>query len=162
MLGEAFALDVRQFPTVDQLPKSDSWEKVQEYILSVGADNRYAAEAYSFDWVDTTGKLPDKIIGSIPEAKSGVTGSHIFALMLEADKRAYKLPLVGHCTDSASNSLNALLKLATPAQYLVDEGVSSLGLSFEDFFLYAPFFRDVYPTIAYPGTTQPEWFFAIS
>lgn len=37
---------------------------------------------------DTSGEYPDTLTGSIPEAKSGVTGSHIFAL---------KLPLTGHC-----------------------------------------------------------------
>ena len=33
--------------------------------------------------LDTTGKTPDILTGSIPESKSGVTGDHILALMLE-------------------------------------------------------------------------------
>lgn len=59
------------------------------------------------------------MVGSIPEAISGVTAGHILALMLEVEKRARKhnIPLIGHCTDSASNALNALIKLASPSTY---------------------------------------------
>jgi len=57
-------------------------------VLSVRAQSRYAAEAYSFDLVDTTGKTPDLLTGSIPEATSGVTASHIYALMLAVEEKA--------------------------------------------------------------------------
>ena len=43
---------------------------------------KFAAEAYSFNLSDTTGKLPDLLTGSIPESKNGVTGDHILALIL--------------------------------------------------------------------------------
>lgn len=111
-------------------------------ILSVRENNRYAAEAYSFDLVDTTGKLPDMLLESIPEATSGVTASHIYSLMLEVEQKAklHNLSIVGHCTDSALNALNALLKLATPTQNLVEQGVSFLGLKHKCFVLFAPFF----------------------
>ena len=54
--------------------------QVQDYVLSVRAKANYASEAYSFDLVDTTGKLPDIMLGSIPEATSGVTASHMYML----------------------------------------------------------------------------------
>ena len=151
LVGESFPPDVRQFPHQDQLPKAESWEQVQKYVLEVRAQSRYAAEAYSFDLVDTTGKLPDLLTGSIPEAISGVTASHIYALMLEVEHKAsmHKLSLIGHCTDSASNALNALLKLATPSQYLTEQGISFLGLQRQDYFLFAPFFRQGFPSVAY-------------
>lgn len=122
-------------------------------MLSVRREGRYAAEAYSFDLVDTSGKLLDLLTGSIPESTSGVTASHVYAMMLEVERRAsrHSLSLVGHCTDSASNALNALLKLATPTEYLVDNlKVSFLGLRRTDFYLFAPFFRSGFPSIAYP------------
>ena len=77
-----------------------------EYISKVHANDLYAAEAYSIDSVDTTGKMSDMLIGSMPEAKNGVTGLHIFALMMQLENHSskYVLPLIGHCTDSASNS----------------------------------------------------------
>lgn len=108
----------------------------------------YAAEAFTFDLVDTTGMLADQLTGSIPEATSGVTSSHI---MIAVEKKSciHNLSLVGHCTDSASNSLNALLKLATPSSYLLDRGISYLGLSIPSFFLFAPSLRAGYPSIAY-------------
>ena len=62
-----------------QLPKAESWEKVQKYVLSVRACSNYASEAYSFDLVDTNGKLPDLLTGSIPEASTGVTASHVYS-----------------------------------------------------------------------------------
>ena len=54
----------------------------------------------------TTGEHADFLLGSIHEAKVGVTGEHILALILESEKWAlkYSLPIVGHCTDSASNA----------------------------------------------------------
>ena len=47
----------------------------------------YAAEAYSINLSDITGNYPDLLIGSIPEAISGVTGDHILSLMLEIEKQ---------------------------------------------------------------------------
>ena len=87
--------------------------------MAIRKKKLYAAEAYSFNLSDTTGKLPDILIGSIPESANAVTGDHILALMLEVERRAEKcsLPLVGHCTDSASNALNALIFLASPLMY---------------------------------------------
>ena len=128
LVGESFPPDVRAFP--DEPVKAKSWEKVQEYVLSIREGCRNAAEAYSFDLVDTTGKLADLLVGSIPEATSGVTAPHIFALMLDVEKKAFKydVSLIGHCTDSALNALNALLKLATPSEYLVSRGIAFLGL----------------------------------
>ena len=143
LVGESFPPDVRRFP---EYPiKAQSWEQVQEYVLSVRENSRYAAEAYSFDLVDTTGKTP------IPEATSGVTASHIYALMLEVERRAASLnvSLVGHCTDSTLNALNALLKLASPTECLVSQGIHFLGLQCKDYYLFAPFFRESFPSIAY-------------
>ena len=152
LVGECFPPDCRLFPGSSQLPKPESWEQVQEYVLSVRSHGRYAAEAYTFDLVVTTGRLPDLLTGSIPEATSGVTAAHIFAIMFEVEQKAstHNLSLIGHCTDSASNSLNALLKLATPIQYLLDHDICFLGLSRKDYFLFAPFFRSGFPSIAYP------------
>ena len=80
--------------------------------------------------------MSDVIIGSISEAKSGVTGLHIFALMMELEKHSkkYSVPLIGHCTDSASNSLHVLVTLASPNSY---EGmVRFLGLEMRDFVFF--------------------------
>ena len=151
LVGESFPPDVRSFPNLDNLPKLESREQVQEYVLSVRAKGKYAAEAYSLDLVDTTGKSPDIMLGSFPEATSGVTASHLYAIMLEVERKAaaHKVSLIGHCTDSASNSLNALIKLATPSDYLVEHKISFLGLKLKGYFLFAPFFRNNYPSIAY-------------
>ena len=152
LIGESFSPDVRAWPSECELPVTKSWEQVHEYVLSVRRQRKYAAEAYSFDLVDTTGKLPDMLTGSIPEATSGVTATHIYCIMLEVEKKAIKhsLSLTGHCTDSASNSLNALITLATPTEHLVKElKVAYLGLQRTDYYLFAPFFR-LYPSIAYP------------
>ena len=69
-------------------------------MLSIQAQSRYAAEAYSFDRVDTTDMLPDLLTGSIPEATTEVTASHIHALMLEVEQRAlmHNVSLIGHCS----------------------------------------------------------------
>ena len=72
--------------------------------------------------------------------------------MLEIEKKAcvYNLPLVGHCTDSAANSLKALLKQSTPFEALVEKGVCFLGLPpASGFMLFVPFFWHEYPCIAY-------------
>ena len=145
LVGECFRPDVCLFPLPHQLPKAESWEKVQKYVLSVRACSNYASETYYFDLVDTTGQLhePDLLTGSMPESSTGVTASHIYAFVLEVERRAFthNLSIVGHCTDPASNALNALLKLATSANYLVDEGISCLGLQRRDYFLFAPFLQ---------------------
>ena len=82
------------------------------------------------------------MLGSIPEATSGVTASHLYAVMLEDERKAaaHNVSLIGHCTDSASNSLNALIKLATPSGYLVAHKISFLGLKLKGYHLFAPFF----------------------
>ena len=151
LVGESFPPDVRLFPEPQKLPKLESREQVQDYVLSVRGRANYAAEAYSFDLVDTTGKLPDMMLGSIPEATSGVTASHIYALMLEVEHKAslHDVSLIGHCTDSASNSLNSLIKLGTPSKYLIDHHLSFIGLQLKGYCLLAPFFRKKYPSIAY-------------
>ena len=64
----------------------------QQHVLSVRANKKYAAEAYSFDIVDTSGKLTDIMVGSIPEATSGVTACHILALMLEIERAEEAVP----------------------------------------------------------------------
>ena len=87
-MGEFFPPDVCKFHDPNGLPIAESQEQVQEYVLSVRENSRYAAEAYSFDLVDTTGKLPDLLMGSFPEATSGVTASHVYALMLEVEQKA--------------------------------------------------------------------------
>jgi CTP synthase (UTP-ammonia lyase) len=113
LVGEMFPPSVRSWPKETELVKASNWEQVQDYVLSVRASKRLAAEAYSFDFVDTTGKYSDMLIGSIPEATSGVTGEHIYSIMIEVEKQCahYGVPLVGHCTDSASNALNALINI---------------------------------------------------
>ena len=82
-----------------------------------------------------------------------ITGAHTLALILEVEKRTAKhsLPLIGHCTDSASNALNALLFLASPSTYnLPGVSIKFLGLSRSDYGFYAPFIRSSFPSIAYP------------
>ena len=65
LVGEMFSPSVRSWPKETELVKASSWEQVQDYVLSVRASNRLAAEAYSFDFVDTTGKYSDMLVGSI-------------------------------------------------------------------------------------------------
>ena len=113
----------------------------------------FAAEAYSFNLSDTSGKQHDMLTGSIPESKEGVTGNHILALMLEFEKRAAKfnLSLIGHCTDSASNALNGLIFLASPSTYShAGISIKFLGLPRNDYCFFAPFIRSMFPSIAYP------------
>ena len=104
--GKAIPPDVRLFPSPEQMHASN-YQQIQDHILQVRSQGAYAAEAYSFNLSDTTGKLPDILTGSIPESKSGVTGGHIPALMLEFERRCskYSLPPIAHCTDSAANAL---------------------------------------------------------
>ena len=116
LVGKAFPPDVRCFPSPDNLDQALNWEQIQQYVLTVREEKTLAAEAYTLNLSDTTGKLPDTLTGSFPESKEGVTGHHILALILEFERRAAKcnLPLIGHCTDSASNALNGLIFLASP------------------------------------------------
>lgn len=72
-----FSTDVRLHLTPEELPTAEAWESVQQYVLSVWRQGLYAAEAFTFDLVETTGMLADQLTGSIPEATSGVTSSHI-------------------------------------------------------------------------------------
>ena len=128
-------------------------QDIQRYILEVRQSNAYALEAYSFNLGDTTGEHADILLGSIPEAKAGVTGEHILALMFESENWAlnYSLPVIGHCTDSASNALSALIMLATPSTYShLDKIPMFVGLSNPNFRFYAPILRPPYPAIAYP------------
>ena len=64
-----------------------------------------------------------------------------------------KLPLTGHCTDSAANALKGLIKLAsTPTFNAIlpsDMQMKFIGLPINEFRFFAPFFR-TYPSIAYP------------
>ncbi len=151
-VGEMFPPSVRSWPKETELVKASNWEQVQDYVLSVRASKRLAAEAYSFDFVDTTEKYSYMLIGSIPEATSGVTGEHIYSIMIEVEKQCahYGVPLVGHCTDSASNALNALIKLASPTTFLCELSIKFIGLPRQDFIFYAPVLRTGYPSIAYP------------
>ena len=77
---------------------------------------------------------------------------HILALMFESEKWAlkYSLPVIGHCTDSASNALSALIMLATSSTCDLDKVPMFIGLSNPHYQLYAPIFRPPFPTIAYP------------
>ena len=59
-------------PTPSCLQTFQNPKQTAKYIFMVRVKGLYAAEAYSIDFVDTTGKLSDFVVGSIPEAKSGV------------------------------------------------------------------------------------------
>ena len=153
LVGKAFSPDIRMHPDESHLPTTESSKQVQDYVLGVRLTGSCSAEAYSFNLSDTSGKLPNMLIGSIPEAKVGITGAHVFALMMEVEKRAtiYKLPLVGHCTDSASNTLLALTKLASPATYIhVQADIAFIGLECTDFIFFVPILRPGLGSVAYP------------
>ena len=140
-------------PTSSHLPTFQNPKQTAEYIFMVRSKGLYAAEAYTMDFVDTTGKFSDFVVSSIPEAKSGVTGLHIFAMMMTVEKHCSKfaLSLIGHCTDSASNSLRALITLATPSTYVkVNSNLKFLGLPISGFAYFASVLRKGYPSIAYP------------
>ena len=79
LLGKTFPPDVRLYPNEANHVKACTWEQVQQHVLSVCANKQYAAEAYSFNVVDTSGRLTDIMVGSVPEVQSGVTASHILA-----------------------------------------------------------------------------------
>ena len=72
--------------------------------------------------------------------------------MMEVEKHSgnHTLPLIGHCTDSASNALNALVKLASPATYSkLKSPLNFLGLPMDNF-VFAPVIHSSFPSIAYP------------
>ena len=114
LVGEQFPPNVHSYPL--EPPALQGSEQLEQYVSKVRQENLYAAEAYSLNLSDTSGVLNDIIIGIIPEATKGVTGYHIFGLMMAIEKKAslYDLPLIGHSMDSASNSLRALLKMLHP------------------------------------------------
>ncbi len=59
--------------------------------------------------------------------------------------------LIGHCTDSASNTLGELVKLGSPSTYAEAElEVTFVGLKRRDFSCFAPMLRPNYPSVAYP------------
>lgn len=154
LIGKAFPPDVRLFPDVCDISAMTD-EDIQSYIFSVRKNDQYSAEAYSFNFSDTTGEYPDVLVGSISEAKSGVTGDCILSLMLEVEKWVgrYDLPLIGHCTDSASSSLSGLMQQTTPDTYnCIDKTLYFIGLSIPGFRFYASIFRAPYPSIAYLGS----------
>ena len=73
--------------------------------------------------------------------------------MMEIEKccKEHDLSLIGHCTDSASNSLNALIWLATPQTYKhCSEEITFLGLDMKGFVFFASVAKK-YPSIAYPS-----------
>lgn len=159
MVGNEFPTDPRLFPSPDQLPVPESLEQMQQFVLNVRQKNFYAAEAYSLNISDISGKLPDILLGSIPEAKVGITAIKILALMwhVETFMLAGKVPLIGHSTDSASNSLAALVLLNSPCTYrkhISDDdlynSVQFIGLDRDDFMFFAPILRSPFPSIAYP------------
>ena len=153
LVSKAFPPDVRCFPSPEKLDQALNWEQIQNYVLNVREKKAFAAEAYSFNLSDTTGTLPDTLTGSIPESTCGVTGDHILALILEFERKAakYNLPLIGHCTDSASNALNRLIFLASPSTYnLPGVSLNFIGLPRNDYCSFSPFLRRTYPSIAYP------------
>ena len=122
IVGRQYPPDVRLFSQqVFEIPQSFGTSALNDYVMETRQSKGYAAEAYSINFSDTTGKFADLLIGFIPEATSGVTGDHILSLMLEIEKQASELnlPLIGHCTDSASNSLNGLVKLALKKHIMI-------------------------------------------
>ena len=71
--------------------------------------------------------------------------------MIEKQSKPHNILLIGHCTDSAGNSLQGSVRLATPSNYEVMDGrVKFLGLTMEGFVFYAPILRKGFPSIAYP------------
>ena len=69
LVGDSFPANVRSFPEPHKLPKLESQEQVQEYVLSVRTKGKYSAEAHSLDLVDTTSKSQDITFGSFLEAQ---------------------------------------------------------------------------------------------
>ena len=70
---------------------------------------------------------------------------------VEKHSESHALPLIGHGTDSASNALNALVRLASPTTYSkLGFPLKFLGLNMKNFVFFAPFIRSSFPSIAYP------------
>ena len=82
LLGREFPADVRLYPILAQLPQVESWKQVRDYVLDVRQSGSYAAEVYTLCLSDTSGKLSYLLVGSIPEAKEGVTGGHTWCVYL--------------------------------------------------------------------------------
>ena len=59
LVGEEFPPDVRCYPDIAHLPTFQGVKEVFQYISKVCVNDLYAAEAYSIDFVYTTGKLSD-------------------------------------------------------------------------------------------------------
>ena len=95
IVGRQYPPDVRLFAgQLYEVP--DSISELNDYVMQTRKNGAYASEAYSFNMSDTTGDYPDVLLGTIPESKSGVTGSHIMSLMMQIEREAfdYNLPLV--------------------------------------------------------------------
>ena len=120
-------------------------KQVENYILTVRKNHRYAAEAYSLCFCDTTGTLEDVVIRCIPEAKKGITGSRIL-LDVEKQAKLYGVSLTGHCTDSTSNSLSTLIKLASLLTF-TKFSQQIHGLKNEELCIFCSHFKT---SIAYP------------
>ena len=78
-----FPADVRKYPK--ELSKPQTPEDLKQYIFNVREKGLYAAEAYSLNLSDTTGLLSDIVKGVIPKATKGITGAHLFSLMMEVE-----------------------------------------------------------------------------
>ncbi len=81
LVGREFSPDVRCWPSPDELDVAIDWEQIKQYVMKVRHNKSYAPEAYSFHLCDTSGKLADQLIGSIPQAHSGITGCHMVLLV---------------------------------------------------------------------------------
>ena len=94
-----FPADVRLISA--QLVEATTPQEIQAYVYDVRKIGAHAAEADSFNLSDITNEYSDMLVGSFPEASSGIAGDHIiFAFMLEVEKCAmrHNLPLAGHCS----------------------------------------------------------------
>ena len=132
-VGRQYQPDVRLFG--EQLTTvPTNLKELNDYVIETRQNGAYTSEAYSFNFSDTTGEYSDILVGTIPESKAGVTGSHIMALMLHIEEEAFafQLPLVGHCTDSAANSLSSLVNIASPSTYTKVCDLSFIGLPSEN------------------------------
>jgi len=76
-------------PDESGLPTVERSQQLQDSVLEVRNTGSYSAGAYSFNLSDTSGKLPDMLIGSIPEVQKGITGAYVFTLMMEEEGQAH-------------------------------------------------------------------------
>lgn len=151
LVGEEFNPDVRLFQ--DQILEADSLPNIQSYVLQVRKKMPMLVRHTHITFLThQASTLMSCNTGSIPEAKSGVTGNHILAQMLEVEKRSYNLPLIGHCTDSAANALKGLIMLASPHTFTknLTTEVKYIGLPINGYCFFAPILRPPYPSIAFP------------